>query len=230
MKNLYTFGKASLAACLLVFGASSVDVNAQSVESKALVNTGQPNMPVLNESEVLFEQPRSTETGGIVTGDFTGPATGVYSADDFVLEEPATITRLSSTGFQNLQTFTDLVFLGHTYYVYADDNGAPAGDPTQDGSEEFSFSLEAGQEGLEVIQDASSYTIVMDLEAVEQTFFLPAGTYWIVSAPNHDMEDLDGDNRWVTRIILWNSSFYFSYQVSSYIRCLGKNTSSYTSK
>ena len=153
-------------------------------------------MPVLNESEVLFEQPRSTETGGIITGEFEGLGTGVYSADDFVLDEPATITRLASTGFQNLQTFTDIVFLGHTYYVYADQAGQPAGNPYDEGSELFALSLDDGDAGLEVIVDGSTYTIVMDLEAADATFFLDAGTYWIVSAPDHDMDDLDGDNRW----------------------------------
>jgi len=82
-------------------------------------------------------------------------------------------------------------------FIFADNGGQPAGDPTIDDSWLYTVSLEPGDDGLSVTQEETIFTFVVDLEvATEENWQLGAGRYWLVAAPTHDMEDLAGATRW----------------------------------
>ena len=196
MTNLYKAGKSLLAvsAFMLISSAAMAQSNQLEVRSNAPFVTP-PSTPVLNNSVVLFEQVRA-ETGGIVTGFFSGLDTGVFSTDDFELDEPARVTSISAVGFQNEQTLEDILE-AFTFYIFENAGGAPAGDPYQDGSWLYSITLEPGDAGLSVDQEVNIYTFTVNLEeATSEVWQLQAERYWLVAAPTHEMDNLDGGTRW----------------------------------
>ncbi|MCH8557837.1 MAG: T9SS type A sorting domain-containing protein [Balneolia bacterium] len=197
MTKLYQAGKSLLAvsAFMMLSTAAMAQSNQLEVRSNAPFVTP-PSTPVLNNSVVLFEQARA-ETGGIVTGYFSGLDTGVYSSDDFELSEPARVTGFSFLGFQNNGTLLDGVLESFTVYIFANAGGQPAGNPYDDGSWLYSITLEQGDDGLTINQENNLYTFVLDLEAAtDEIWQLQAERYWIVAAPTMDMDNLDGSTRW----------------------------------
>lgn len=184
-----------LAAGLLLFGTSGAFAQtAQVQETNPFPFTITQPSNGLHNSEVLFQQSRvEGQTGGIVTGFFDGLQTGVYSADDFELDESSQITALSTVGFQN-NTNLDEILLGFTIYIYANAGGTPAGDPSQEGSELLMLELEPEDPRLSIEQEQNIYTFTVDVS--EENLILEAERYWIVAAPNHDMQDFDGATRW----------------------------------
>ena len=196
MNKLYKVCSTLFASGLLLLGTSGVFAQTAQIEatnSSPFVTT-QPVIGLQN-SEVLFQQSRvEGQTGGIVTGFFDQAQTGVYSADDFDLDESSQITSLTTIGFQNNQTLIDEVLLGFTIYIYENQGGVPAGDPSLEGSEIFIIELENDDPRLSVEQELNIFTFTVDVS--EEGLILDADRYWIVAAPNHDMADLDGANRW----------------------------------
>ncbi len=200
MKQLYRLSKATLAACVLMFGASAAFAQVNEVAVKSNVSsTHYTPVPVLNDSQILWEQQREG-TGGIVTGFFDGLGSGAYSADDFELDEPAQITQVTMLGFQNDTTLLDGILIDFTLYIFANDFGVPDGDPTDPESALLALTMAEGDPGFEVIQDpdqANLYTFVVNIpEALGTEFFLAQDRYWLVAAPNHDMFDAAGSTRW----------------------------------
>ncbi|MCH8569647.1 MAG: T9SS type A sorting domain-containing protein [Balneolales bacterium] len=196
MKHFYNFGKATLAACVLMFGASTAFAQVNNIEAtNSFPGATSVVTPAtgLNNSEVLWQQERA-ETGGIVTGFFDGLDTAVFSADDFELNETAQITSISTVGFQNNQTLLDGVLLGYEIYIYTNSAGAPSGNPYEEDSWLYVFSADTDDSRLSVTQEANIFTFTADLSG--EGLFLEAGRYWLIAAPIHDMIDLDGSNRW----------------------------------
>ncbi|AXJ02006.1 Por secretion system C-terminal sorting domain-containing protein [Cyclonatronum proteinivorum] len=195
MKQIYKAGKGLLAASLLLFGTSAV-ANAQvfQMEAQNQFPSTQITEPVsgVMDSEILFQQNRA-DTGGIVSGTFEGLGTATFSADDFELSTPATLTSISVLGFQNNATYLDGILLGVQVYIFSNAGGAPGGQP-YDGDALLQIELDLDDPRLEVTQESNLYTFNVDVSG--ENWFLPAERYWLSVAPVQDLADLDGANRW----------------------------------
>ncbi|MCC5932681.1 MAG: T9SS type A sorting domain-containing protein [Balneolales bacterium] len=195
MKQFYNFGKGLLAAGLLLLGATGT-ANAQvfPLEAQNQFPGVQPaeRAPGLMNAEILFQQNRA-DTGGIVSGTFEGLGTATFSADDFELSTPATLTSISVLGFQNNATYLDGILLGVQFYIFANGGGSPAGEPYE-GDALYSIEVDLDDPRLEVVQEANLYTFIVDVS--EENWFLPAERYWLSVAPVQDLADLDGASRW----------------------------------
>lgn len=161
------------------------------------------NMPsVLNsETEVLWNQ-QNNGTGGGVSDFFQPFGSGVYSADDFLLEEAANLQVITAYGFVGPADGVPITTgaNGVGIFIYPDNNGLPAGHP-QDGQNNHVFSFQGGfsSAGLTIIEEAAGaiFTdIVLDIEAATgSALSLPAGTYWVMVFVDTNGQ-LGGPARW----------------------------------
>lgn len=161
------------------------------------------NMPsVLNsETEVLWNQ-QNNGTGGGVSDFFQPFESGVYSADDFLLEEAANLQVITAYGFVGPADGVPITTgaNGVGIFIYPDNNGLPAGHP-QDGQDNHVFSFQGGfsSAGLTIIEEAAGaiFTdIVLDIEAATgSALSLPAGTYWVMVFVDTNGQ-LGGPARW----------------------------------
>lgn len=142
-------------------------------------------------SDVIWEQ-EVAGTAGIISSYSTTDDDGGYSADDFVLSTPGNIETILAEGFRNAGTME--VASSITWYIFADDNGQPDGNPETDpGAAVFTFTAEPGDPGL----DLNDGNIMMDLvEATGSPVELDAGTYWLSVVPAFDFPVGPGDDRW----------------------------------
>lgn len=167
------------------------------------------NVPISQRSAsqaVIFDQP-SVGGNGIVSDVFLGIPGAVYSADDFTIdaENVASIETVTVFGFQpsgNLLTTVQ----GLDLFIYADDEGVPAGDPSG-GGEEAILTIEnlAPDDPALIITEtlpdnpanANSYDFTVDIAAASgQVLNLEGGTYWIVVAPRFDVNETNSPDRW----------------------------------
>jgi subtilisin family serine protease len=138
---------------------------------------------------VLWNQPVNG-SGGIISDYFTGSNGGVYSADDFELLLDATVNVIFTPGFWNAGDINNATMLN--WYIYADDNGKPAGHP-EDGLnlEVWSYSAAPGSPGITIL----SNDVTLDLvEAAGAGVDLSAGHYWLSFYPT--ITPAFGANRW----------------------------------
>jgi|AntDeeMinimDraft_5_1070356.scaffolds.fasta_scaffold00304_7 hypothetical protein len=155
------------------------------------------------QSQTIFDQPGDggPDASGIISDVY--PATAVYSADDFTLDASEDIYNVTVYGFQQGGTLADDLS-GFSFYLYADDGGVPAGDPSTsgDGIVEFDNLTIGNEVTLNEVEpeegNAPAYDFVIDLEAANGgPVTLDAGTYWVVAAPNLTFAiGTEGENRW----------------------------------
>lgn len=136
-------------------------------------------------SEVLWYQPLDGQNA-IVSTSYANVNAGFYSSDDFTITDGALIEKITAYGSRFY--FTDRiddVATGFEIYIYADDNGKPAGNP-DDGTENFVFnlSLDFDDPGLTFAEDEmfeGTGFVEFDLqEATGSPLFLSGGRYWLV--------------------------------------------------
>lgn len=123
----------------------------------------------------------TTATNGIVSDLFTGSNGGVYSADDMTFSSPVSITTMRFEGFVGGGDTIGNVATSVSVFIYADNNGAPAGHP-DDGqnNEVFSINLPINDPNL----DLTDNNIVIDVQAANNgPVNIPAGSYWITAFP-----------------------------------------------
>jgi hypothetical protein len=168
-------------------------INAQSLTE---TSNGVNSLLERNPQDILWQQ-NITGTGGIVSDYFAGLLAGVYSADDFELNESNEITSITVAGFQNLANLEDIL-LGFELYIYADDGlFRPDGDPTMPGSGLLELELTYPNASITLDVDVSAYTFTIDITtAAAEPLILPAGTYWLVAAPVVNMSTTEGAQRW----------------------------------
>lgn len=169
-------------------------------------------MSMATQAQEIVDRPIGTERTGLVTVNGTGSASeNMYLSDYFEISEETTLGSLDVHGFgvidnnsEGLFTFADNV-TGFNVYIYADDNGVPAGNPVI-GNELYK---------LEDISDAN-YTLVtedendpsnvamgdfteIDLTAANggDEITLDAGSYWITALPSVSTESSVEESQWV---------------------------------
>lgn len=125
---------------------------------------------------------------------------GIYSADDFIVEENVAINSILFNGYQMNKLADGLIDKIHLYF-YWDEEGVPQGSPEEPGSEirKYSFdyadfSVEDGGEEL-----MGMMTYYLDLEAVMgEKIELGSGHYWLSIVFDIDitMDDFDERFEW----------------------------------
>lgn len=133
-----------------------------------------------------------------VPGVKSTDGTGAYGADAFVLTEETAIGQLDFYGKNWSLLNLGSLEIGFNVYIYADDNGVPAGDPTQPGTGivELSDINPFYYSHIEYPQHSNFTNIRMTDANGGQQIILPPGTYWItgfvtISSPP------DGNGMWV---------------------------------
>ncbi|MGJ8665577.1 MAG: T9SS type A sorting domain-containing protein [Patiriisocius sp.] len=128
--------------------------------------------------------------------------TMVIVADSFVLTEETAIGEIDVPGGlkENIQYLGPLE-LGFNIYIYADDNGVPAGDPTQPGTGILELSdipsvYYSKYENGYPFGNRTDFTNIQVTDANGgNQVVLPAGTYWISLFPSVDSSP-NGIARW----------------------------------
>lgn len=159
--------------------------NAQSLSETSLSsNTFTPN----GGEDIVFDQPVGGSTGVISTSNNSEL---VLCADDFVLTESTKIEATTIYGFNNSQTLP-VNLIGVKFYIYANSGGAPAGDPTNPGSELLFLDILDGDPGFSYTdQGGGGYDLTVDVSVANGAdFILPAGTYWLAVAPILNIPDI----------------------------------------
>lgn len=179
----------------ITFMASAFLIGATAF-SQSLTSEFEGTLSVLerNNQAVLWDQP-SEGGNGIVTG-INNTGTGVFSADDFVLAEAASIEQIFAIGFNNNgNLLIDLE--GVNIYIYGHDDflDAPDGDPSIAGSALMELEMDISDAALDVDFDAGVAITVDVVAANGGALELEAGRYWLVVAPVMNIPDFDGGNR-----------------------------------
>ena len=146
---------------------------------------------------VIIDQPNNAAGNSLVC--FEGnDGIGVYTSDDFVLTSDVILGEIDVFGrLSNVNNFTNL--LSFNIYIYADNAGLPAGDPTQPGTAVVELPNISATD-FTLTEDgaaAADFTVrVTDANGGTQ-ITLPAGTYWLVAFPIVDEPfATGGTNRW----------------------------------
>lgn len=197
MKKIY------FTAFMLSFGFLSHSQQITASEFGQVITGGsQENSPTssrINEDPILWEQAVSTAESkyGIVSTYYMQNDWGLYSADDFQVENSITINSILFFGSQYNETAQDLIDKVNLYF-YLDNEGVPAGSPEEQGSELLKYSFDYNQLTVEPGVDAflgnKIYHVdIQDLlsEGIE----LEAGHYWVSIVFDIDMDSANFDDR-----------------------------------
>lgn len=144
------------------------------------------------QDNLIYEQEDNNPgVDGVISDYFNAESKGTYSADDFKLTEETAMDSLTVYGFSASDAYVQNGFLVSVHFhIYADANGEPAGDPSDEGTGEFEMNVSVDDPALNITKtapdqegDATNYAFTVDvpqaMEADQVT--LPAGTYWIVA-------------------------------------------------
>lgn len=152
---------------------------------------------------LLFSQDTNPQSG-IASSVAAEDGEGYYAADDFMLDEDATISTMIFPGYQFLDNLED-IYTGVVLYIYEDDNGKPNGIPGKSGTPIYSLDLDRSDSQLELNSEGEfnyEFTVhTADLSLEGQKI------YWVVFAVKIDFETkLDSIEMWT-----WNNSTNFQY-------------------
>ena len=125
---------------------------------------------------------RQTASGsaGVLSSQSTTQNGGVYTANDFHLRVPTTLTAIQTPGIDVGNALPSQSAI--TWAIYADDNGKPAGDP-QTNPDAAVWTYTSPVDGAGVTLDGGD--IRLDLEAAGHAADLPAGIYWLSVFPTY---------------------------------------------
>ncbi len=144
------------------------------------------SVPSLQDREVLWEQP-PTASFRITSSRSTVLDAGLYAADIFDIDGAALLQGITAYGFRfdGAERF-DETFDSVVFYVYADDDGQPAGSP-DDGESNPLFRYEAsvGGAGFSVDEEPLGFgtraDVSLDLVAATgEGLLLGEGRYWLL--------------------------------------------------
>lgn len=130
-------------------------------------------------SEPVFLQNVNPQTAIMSTKLPNGE--GIFVAEDFQLSTTTAVKTFEFVGFQGEDNFLD-VCTGASLYIYADNNGKPAGIPTQSGTPIYELNLERSNERMQLTKLDSDlvYSFLIDTSG----FVAEANTrYWVIFTP-----------------------------------------------
>lgn len=152
---------------------------------------------------LLFSQDTNPQTG-IGSSVAAEDGQGYYAADDFMLDEDATISKMIFPGYQFRENLEE-IYTGAVLYIYEDEDGVPNGIPEKSGTPLYSLNLDRTDSELDIFFAGNfeyEFTVRMpDLS-------LEAGKiYWVVFAVKIDFSSkLDPEEMWT-----WYNSTNFDY-------------------
>ena len=133
----------------------------------------------------IVNRPYDNSGAGFPSAFFTADGHGLYSADTFSMPVAGSVTSINADGFAQSSTTagaaTDATQIA--WYVYADANGEPAGNP-EDGKNDYLWTFTAAPTAPGVTTDTTFSNIELDLGvAGAPVLNLPAGKYWLLVVP-----------------------------------------------
>lgn len=156
------------------------------------------------QSEPLLFSQDTNPLSGIGSSVAAEDGQGYYAADDFMLDEDATISKIIFPGYQFQQNLEE-IYTGAVLYIYEDDNGIPNGIPGKSGTPVYFLELDKGNQQLEISTGGDfeyEFTVKTPDLALEANKM-----YWVVFAPKIDFtEKLDNEQMWT-----WYNSTNFGY-------------------
>lgn len=187
---------------------ASIAVGAQS----GLVQDSGQQAPISQRAAqaVIFDQPPGAGAGtGIVSDVFNGIPGAVYSTDDFTIdideENIVLVETITVFGFQSAGNLLTAIE-GFDLFIYADNGGVPAGDPSGGGDAALLAieNLAPDDASLTITETipsdpavANSYDFTVDIaEATGEDFSLEGGVYWIIAAPRIGANATNSPERW----------------------------------
>ncbi|HEV2212982.1 MAG TPA: hypothetical protein VGS99_06510, partial [Gammaproteobacteria bacterium] len=121
---------------------------------------------------------------GFPSDAFTADRHGIYLADSFSMAVSGAVTSITAMGFTQGGTSTQPSLADATqvaWYVYADANGVPAGNPEGGAAPIWSFTAAPSASGVTLVDSGN---MVLNLAtAGAPALNLSAGTYWLSVVP-----------------------------------------------
>ena len=197
MKKVYLLGAVFFAmyANAQEFSAVSLDQSVQVAPSKApgVIDT----QPVVGTSGIVANV--------LANGNY------VAAADDFILSENSTISKISVKGFQNDGNLETAVSQGLLMYIYADKAGVPAGNPSNSAVTPLAkIDISKTSPAYSLVKEASTYTYTVDVPlALGSPLSLNKNTtYWVVFAAKTNLAAYTGASRfnWYTASLVGNKA------------------------
>lgn len=147
---------------------------------------------------ILYEQAINGTSGVVSSFRTLDPQAGVWCADDFTLSAGGTINKISVSGFSNSGDQMDAGIQGFDLYIFADNNGAPAGSTVLADSWLLfqNFSTTSNGYAYNVVDNVRIFTL--DLQAIGSSFVAsPNVKYWLVVSPRISLDFMaNGGLRW----------------------------------
>lgn len=149
------------------------------------VGNGLPQFP----ASIVKQLPdgKSGTTFGYPSDLFSKDGHGIYESDRFVVPLSASVTAITTPGFTlngsavgNLADATSIA-----WYVYADNNGSPVGNP-EDGKNDYVWTFSAAPStapNVSGVDTSDGNDITLYPDTANAHLSLPAGTYWLVVVP-----------------------------------------------
>ncbi|MGH8402735.1 MAG: hypothetical protein ACRESO_04955, partial [Gammaproteobacteria bacterium] len=131
----------------------------------------------------IVNRPVDNSGSGFPSSYFTGDGHGIYSADTFSMPVAGSVDSITADGFAQSSTAAGLVSdaTSISWYVYADANGEPAGNP-EDGKSDYLWSFTLSSPFTGVTVNPEDFTLDF-ATAGAAALNLSAGKYWLVVAP-----------------------------------------------
>jgi Subtilase family/PA domain/Viral BACON domain len=143
----------------------------------------------------IVNRPYDNSGYGYPSDFFTADGHGIYSSDTFTMPVAGSVEVITALGFaqsgQSAGALSDATQI--VWYVYADANGAPAGNP-EDGKQDYIWSFTAAPAATGV--DTTNNNISLDLTSAGAPILdLAAGKYWLIVAPtfNDNFNNFSGE-------------------------------------
>ena len=163
----------------------SVASPAGSAPNPLMADAGTGSVPRASSPVPIVNRPSDSSENGVPSSYFTSDGHGLYSADTFSMPVAGSITSINAEGFAQSSTAAGAAADATqiSWYVYADANGEPAGNP-EDGKNDYLWSFTAAPTAPGVTTDTQFSNIDLDLgTAGAPVLNLSAGKYWLLVVP-----------------------------------------------
>lgn len=197
MKKVYLLGAVISAMCF----------NAQNLTE---VSVSQPvNQLPTKAVGVIYTQPIEGASG--IVADVLANGTYVAAADDFILTETSTISKISITGFQQNGNLETAISQGLIMYIYADKAGVPNGNPSNTAVTPLAkIDISKTSPAYSLVKDVTTYTYTVNVPlAIGTSLTLNKNTtYWVVFAAKTNLTAYTGASRfnWFTAALVGNKA------------------------
>ncbi len=186
MKKIYFLAATALAVSF--FNAQSLTAVAPSTEQVTISK---------NSTAVLYQQDQTAGNG--IVSDVLNTGKFVMCADDFKLNSNADVEKFSFLGFQQNK---DLAALnkGVSLYIYANNNGVPAGIPGDGNPYLLKIDLPETSTAYTLVSPAQNSTYLYTVDVVAATGaplkLMKDTTYWVTFAPKVNLSAYTNATRW----------------------------------